>query len=48
MKNKLASIEVLIVEFWKQISPPVKELGAQLHCLRLIESENNSVEYFGN
>lgn len=48
MKDKLASIEVLIVEFWKQIDSPLKKLGAQLHSLRLLESENNSVEYFGN
>lgn len=48
MKNQLASIEILVIEFWNQIYNSIKALGAQLHSLKLVESENNSVEYFGN
>lgn len=47
MKNKFASTEVLCVEIWKQIDNPIKELGATLHCVKLLETENNFVEYYG-
>jgi len=26
---------------------PVAEFGAQLHCVRVVETENNAVEYYG-
>jgi 6-pyruvoyltetrahydropterin/6-carboxytetrahydropterin synthase len=47
MQNKMASTEVLAYEIWHQLEQPVKELGAQLHCVKIIETENNFVEYFG-
>ncbi len=48
MQGKLASTENLAVGIWEVINPFVKELNAELHCVKVTESENNYVEYFGN
>jgi 6-pyruvoyltetrahydropterin/6-carboxytetrahydropterin synthase len=47
MQGKMASTEVLAVEIWKILEPLIKEEGAQLHCIRIEETENNFVEYLG-
>jgi 6-pyruvoyltetrahydropterin/6-carboxytetrahydropterin synthase len=47
MKGKLASTEILAVEIWKQLEQPLKQLGVALHSIKLYETENNFVEYFG-
>ena len=48
MKGKLASTENLAVGIWEQLEPHIIELGTGLHCVKVTESENNFVEYFGN
>lgn len=48
MKGKLASTENLAVGIWELLEPFIIELGAELHCVKVTESENNFVEYFGN
>lgn len=48
MKGKLASAENIAIAIWEQIELPIKQIGAELHCVRLCETENNYVEYFGN
>ncbi len=47
MKNKLASTEILAVAIWDQLYQPIAKHGAQLHAIKLYETENNFVEYFG-
>ena len=47
MKDKLASTENLAVGIWNEIEGDIKALGADLHCVKVSESENNFVEYFG-
>ena len=47
MKNKLASTENLAIAIWEQLDQPIKELNAQMHKVKLFESENNFVEYMG-
>ncbi len=47
MKGKLASTEILALEIWNQLDLPIKQLGVALHCIKLFETENNYVEYFG-
>jgi 6-pyruvoyltetrahydropterin/6-carboxytetrahydropterin synthase len=47
MKDKIASTETLAVAIWEQIEPSVKSAGAILHSVKLFETENNFVEYFG-
>jgi 6-pyruvoyltetrahydropterin/6-carboxytetrahydropterin synthase len=50
MNGKLASTENLIYEFWQILAPLVAEMDggtATLHALKLYETPNNFVEYFG-
>ena len=47
MKNKLASTEILAVAIWDQLYQPIAKHGAQLHAIKLYETENNFVEYYG-
>jgi 6-pyruvoyltetrahydropterin/6-carboxytetrahydropterin synthase len=47
MTGKLASTENLAVGIWNELTSPVETLGASLHCIKLYETENNFVEYFG-
>ena len=47
LKGKMASTEVLAVNIWNQIEADVVTLGAELHSIKLKETENNFVEYFG-
>ncbi|POY39219.1 6-pyruvoyl tetrahydrobiopterin synthase [Solitalea longa] len=47
MKGKMASTEVLAIEIFKQLNEPIKARGAMLHAVKLYETENNFVEYFG-
>lgn len=47
MKGKMTSTEVLAKSIWYELEKPVSDLGAELHCVRLHETENNFVEYFG-
>ena len=48
MKGRLASTENIAIAIWEQLAPLVGDLGIALHSIRLEETENNSVEYFGN
>lgn len=48
MEGKLASTENLAVGIWQELSSHIKALGADLHCIKVTESENNYVEYFGD
>lgn len=47
MKGKMASTEVPAVTIFDRLKTYVEEQGAQLHAIKLCETENNFVEYFG-
>jgi 6-pyruvoyltetrahydropterin/6-carboxytetrahydropterin synthase len=47
MKGKMASTEVLAVAIFEQLKPYVQNQGAELHSIKLYETENNFVEYLG-
>lgn len=47
MAGKLASTENLAIGIWNQLEKPIADIGASLHCIKLYETENNYVEYFG-
>ena len=47
MKGKMASTEVLAIEIWKQLLTPIEAIGVELHKIKIQETENNFVEYFG-
>ncbi|MCF8233034.1 MAG: 6-carboxytetrahydropterin synthase, partial [Bacteroidales bacterium] len=47
MQGRFASTESLAIAIWEQIKQPIKEMGAELHCIKISETENNFVEYYG-
>lgn len=47
MKGKIVSTENIAIAIWDQIEEDIKSIGAELHCVKIIETENNFVEYFG-
>lgn len=47
MEGKLASTENLAIAIWDILAPLVAAEGAILHAIKLYETENNFVEYFG-
>ncbi len=46
-KIQLPSIENLSVFIWNLINKKIKRTGAQLHCIKIQETENNFAEYYG-
>ncbi len=47
MEGRLASTENLAIGIWQQLEKPVADEGARLHCVKVVETEKNYVEYFG-
>jgi len=47
MQGKLASTENLAVGIWKELESTIHSLGAELHCVKVSESENNFAEFYG-
>mgnify|MGYP001587915309 CR=1 FL=1 len=47
MKDKLCSIENLVVAIWQQLVPHIPS-HIQLHSLKLYETDRIYTEYFGN
>ncbi len=47
MKGKMASTEVLAVEIWNQLKPDIEALGCLMHSIKVVETENNYIEYYG-
>lgn len=48
MTGKIPSTEILAVAVWEQIVEEVTASGCKLHCVKLFETENNFVSYYGN
>ncbi|MDB4606531.1 6-carboxytetrahydropterin synthase [Crocinitomicaceae bacterium] len=47
MKDIMSSTENLAIGIWNEIDGLIKEKGGELVKIKLIETENNFVEYFG-
>lgn len=47
MKGKTATTENLAISIWDELRPFIEQEGAKLHCVRICETENNSIEYYG-
>ncbi len=47
MQGKIASTENLAIAIWDELKKPIEGLGVNLHCVKIQETENNWVEYFG-
>lgn len=48
MQGMLATTENLAIAIWKELEQPIGAIGAQLHCVKIKETENNFVEYYGD
>ena len=47
MKGKIATTENLAVAIWNELKPAIEKKGASLYCIKIEETENNSIEYYG-
>ncbi len=47
MKGKIASTENLAIAIWEVLEPHIIKLDIELHRIKVEETENNVVEYFG-
>jgi len=47
MRGIMPSTENLAMAIWHQLADEITAMGATLHCVKLVETENNYVEYFG-
>jgi 6-pyruvoyltetrahydropterin/6-carboxytetrahydropterin synthase len=47
MNGKIATTENLAVAIWNELRQPIEKAGALLHCIKIEETENNSIEYYG-
>jgi 6-pyruvoyltetrahydropterin/6-carboxytetrahydropterin synthase len=43
----LPSTENVAIVIWARLQQHIKALGAELHCVKLYETPNNFVEYYG-
>lgn len=48
LEGMQSSCENVVIAIWKQLDEEIKKIGGQLHCVKLYETENNYVEYFGD
>lgn len=47
MNDLLASTENLTIAIWEELKEPIAKNGVMLHCVKVEETENNYVEYYG-
>jgi len=48
MAGKMVSTENLVIAIWDELLAHMQAIGVELHCVKLEETENNSIEYYGN
>jgi 6-pyruvoyltetrahydropterin/6-carboxytetrahydropterin synthase len=47
MQGKFTSAENLAIGIWNELKPHLDKDNVQLHCIKLIETRNIFVEYYG-
>lgn len=47
MQGKIATTENLAIAIWDELEPHITKLGINLYRIRIEETENNFVEYYG-
>ena len=45
--NKIISTENIVVAIWNELENELSSTNARLHKIKLVETENNFVEYYG-
>lgn len=48
MRGMIVSTENIAIAIWNQIETDIRKMGARLFSVKVEETENNFVEYFGN
>ncbi len=48
MAGKLTSTENIALAIWDEIVSDMNGLGCTLHCIKIVETENNYIEYYGD
>ena len=47
LSDTITTAENIAVKIFEEIAPEIAKHNCQLHCVKLVETENNFVEYFG-
>jgi 6-pyruvoyltetrahydropterin/6-carboxytetrahydropterin synthase len=47
LQNTIVSTENIILAIWKELEVELNKTNAKLHKLKLVETENNYAEYYG-
>mgnify|MGYP000987981919 CR=1 FL=1 len=47
LEGKVPTSENIAIGIWNELAEDIAALGAKLHCIRLEQSENNIIEYYG-
>jgi len=47
MQERIASTENIAVAIWQELAHEIETMGCSLHCVKIQETENNYVEYYG-
>ncbi len=47
MTGKVPTSENIAIGIWNELEQGIREMGGELRCIRLEQSENNIVEYYG-
>ena len=47
LNGTITTTENITIAIWNELKPHIEKLNCKLHCVKLQETENNYVEYFG-
>jgi len=47
MNGIIATSENLAVAIWNELKPAIEKEGVSLHCIKIGETENNTIEFYG-
>jgi 6-pyruvoyltetrahydropterin/6-carboxytetrahydropterin synthase len=47
MKGKMSSVENIAIGIWERLEQEIAKHGATLHQVRVYETENNIIDYYG-
>ena len=47
LKDVMPSTENVAIAIWNELKPHLDKFSCELHCVKLVETENNYVEYYG-
>ena len=47
MEGMITSSENIAIAIWKEIEGDLVDLNCELYCIKVVETENNFIEYYG-